>query len=183
MSKSNNFVGPGVSFTFTNRNFFRGAELFQLKLNSSYEVADEPANKPAVEFVRGGVESSLTVPRFISPIRIDYSSRKFLPKTQFRLGYNLQNRVGFFRLNSFTTGFGYLWKETADRSHELFPIDINYVRTDRTSTPSIRCLPGIRCLPNRSRISLLPRAIFVYLEYPIARGCAGHGSGRAGCAA
>ncbi len=133
VSKSNNFVGPGVSFTFTNRNFFRGAELFQLKLNSSYEVQMSRQISQPLNSFEVGFESSLTVPRFISPIRIDYSSRKFLPKTQFKVGYNLQNRVGFFRLNSFTTGFGYLWKETADRSHELFPIDINYVRTDKTS--------------------------------------------------
>ena len=37
VSKSNNFVGPGIELTFNNRNFLRGAEVFQLKLHSSYE--------------------------------------------------------------------------------------------------------------------------------------------------
>ena len=133
VSKSNNFVGPGVSFTFTNRNFFRGAELFQLKLNSSYEVQVSNKTQNPLNSFEIGFESSLTVPRFISPIKIDYNSRKYLPKTQFKVGYNLQNRVGYFKLTSFSTGYGYLWKESADRTHELYPIDINYVKTGETS--------------------------------------------------
>src|SRR5690606_3804221 len=37
VSKSNNFVGPGLSATFTNRNFLGGAEQFQFKVSGSYE--------------------------------------------------------------------------------------------------------------------------------------------------
>jgi outer membrane protein assembly factor BamA len=133
VSKSNNFVGPGVSFTFTNRNFLRGAELFQLKLSSSYEVQVSRKLQTPLNAFELGFESSLTVPRFISPIKIDYHSKKFLPKTQFRLGLNVQNRVSYFRLNSFSAGYGYNWRESASRSHELFPIDLNFVKTDKTS--------------------------------------------------
>ena len=38
VSKSNNFVGPGLSLRFTNRNFLGGSERFQVTANSSYEV-------------------------------------------------------------------------------------------------------------------------------------------------
>lgn len=133
VSKSNNFVGPGIQATFTNRNFLGGAELFQLKLNSSYEVQVSRKVGGALNSFELGLESSLTVPRFITPIRIDYSSKKYLPKTDFRVGGNIQNRVGFFRLNSLNLGAGYLWRESEAKSHELFPIDVNYVRTDNTS--------------------------------------------------
>src|SRR5690606_16951738 len=119
--------------TFTNRNFLGGAELFQLRLNSSYEVQISRRVGGALNSFELGLESSLTVPRFISPIRIDYSSKKYLPKTDFRFSVNLQNRVGFFRLNSFNLGAGYMWRESVAKSHELFPIDINYVRTDKQS--------------------------------------------------
>lgn len=133
VSKSNNFVGPGIEVTFTNRNFLRGAELFQLKLNSSYEWQMGGRTGNALNSFELGLESSLTVPRFIAPFRIDYSSKKYLPKTDFRFSVNLQNRVGFFRLNSFNLGAGYMWRESASKSHELFPVDINYVRTDKKS--------------------------------------------------
>lgn len=133
VSKSNNFVGPGVAFTFTNRNFLRGAELFQLKLNTSYEVQISRQTSGALNSFEMGIESSLTVPRFISPIHIDYNSRRYLPKTQFKLGYNFQNRVSYFRINSFNAGYGYNWKESISKSHELFPIDITFLKTDKRS--------------------------------------------------
>jgi outer membrane protein insertion porin family len=133
VSKSNNFVGPGLAFTFRNRNFLRGAELFQLKLHSAYEVQINRNIKQPLNSLELGMESSLTVPRFISPIPIDYSSKRYLPKTQFRLGFNLQNRVGYFRLNSFNVAYGYSWKESLARVHELFPIDMNFVKTDKKS--------------------------------------------------
>lgn len=134
VSKSNNFVGPGVAFTFTNRNAFKGAELFELRLNSSYEVqvSGQNAGKPLNAF-EIGIESTLTVPRFMSPIRIDYSSREHIPKTVFKFGINLQNRVNFFRLNSFNLSYGYNWLESASKSHELYPVDLTFVQTDKKS--------------------------------------------------
>jgi outer membrane protein assembly factor BamA len=134
VSKSNNFVGPGVSFTFTNRNFLRGAELFQLKLNSAYEVQISSQNEggPLNSFELG-LESSLTVPRFISPVRINYNSRKYIPKTVFKFGVNLQNRVDYFRLNSFNISYGYTWLETEAKAHEFYPVDISFVQTDKRS--------------------------------------------------
>jgi outer membrane protein insertion porin family len=148
VSKSNNFVGPGVSLVFTNRNFLRGAELFQLKLNSAYEVQVSRKVNQTLNSFELGAEASLAVPRFISPIPIDYSSRKYLPKTEFKLGFNLQNRVGYFRLNSFHLGYGYTWKETLSRMHELYPIDINFVKTDKTSEDFSLLLKNNRVLAN-----------------------------------
>lgn len=133
VSKSNNFVGPGLSFSFTNRNFLKGAELFQVKINTAYEVQVNSQLPTPLNSFELGIESSLTVPRFITPININYSSVRYLPKTQFKAGFNLQNRVNYFRLNSFNMGYGYNWRESISKYHELFPIDINYVKTDKTS--------------------------------------------------
>ena len=133
VSKSNNFVGPGVTGSFTNRNFLGGAELFQLKLNTAYEWQISKQNQGPLNSFEAGLESSLTIPRFISPIRIDYNSRKYLPKTIIKAGFNFQNRVNYYRLNSLNMGYGYVWHESADKSHELYIADVNYVRTDKKS--------------------------------------------------
>ena len=134
ISKSNNFVGPGLELTFTNRNFLRGAELFEIKLNTAYEVQISGQTEgEALNAFEVGLESSLTVPRFISPIRIDYSSRKFVPKTVVKAGFDWQNRVGYFQLNSFNLSAGYNWMETLAKTHELYPIDITFVQTDKQS--------------------------------------------------
>lgn len=132
VSKSNSFVGPGIRGTYTNRNFLGGAELLEVRVNTSYEVQISKRISGPLNSFELGLESSLMVPRFISPIRIDYSSKKFLPKTEFRLSYNLQNRVNYFRLNSFNAAAGYNWRETEAKSHELFPIDILFVKTGKS---------------------------------------------------
>ncbi|MBL0745115.1 translocation and assembly module lipoprotein TamL [Chryseolinea lacunae] len=133
VSKSNNFVGPGLTLTFTNRNFLRGAELFQLKLNTAYEVQISKQQQTPLNSFELGAEASLTIPRFITPIHIDYSARKYLPKTVIKTGFNLQNRVGYYRLSSINAAYGYTWRETISKSHEFYPIDLNYVRTDKRS--------------------------------------------------
>jgi len=134
VSKSNNFVGPGLVLTFRTRNFLRGAELFEVKLNSAYEVqiSSQNTDGPLNSFELG-LETTLTVPRFISPIRIDYNSREYLPKTVFKVGVNFQNRVNYFRLNSFNVNYGYTWLESISKTHELYPIDITFVQTDKQS--------------------------------------------------
>ena len=148
VSKSNNFVGPGISFTFTNRNFLRGAELFQLSLSGAYEVQVSRQNQGPLNSLETGLESSLTIPRFVSPIRIDYNSRKYLPKTVFKVGFNFQNRVGYYRLNSLNLSSGYIWRETAAKSHELYPIDISFVRTDKKSQAFIDMVESNPVLEN-----------------------------------
>lgn len=133
VSKSNNFVGPGVGVTFTNRNFLKGAEQFQLKVNGSYEVQithQQPEPLMAVEL---SAEASLTVPRMLLPFRIRYYSTKYIPHTDFRIGSTFQRRIGYFQLNSFNAGFGYTWRETTTKSHTLYPIDVNYVDVSQQS--------------------------------------------------
>lgn len=133
VSKSNNFVGPGLSLRFTNRNFLGGSEQFQISANTSYEVQyggniENPLN--SFEF---GVESGLSIPRIISPFKIYYPSRRYLPTTELSLGFRLQRRIGFFSLNSFNLAGGYVWRENTMKTHELYPVDISYVRLGQPS--------------------------------------------------
>jgi outer membrane protein insertion porin family len=132
VSKSNSFAGPGLQLTYTDRNIFKGAELFQVRFNTSYQAQFSKRAGRLNSFELGS-EASLTVPRFLTPIHIDYSAKKFLPKTDFRLGFNLQDRVNFFRLNSFNLSAGYTWRESEAKSHELYPIDVNFVQTGSES--------------------------------------------------
>lgn len=133
VSKSNNFIGPGLELTFINRNFFRGAELLQFKLHSSYEVQISRQQAGALNALELGAESSLSIPRFITPFYIPYRSAKYLPQTQIKIGYNLQNRLQYYSLTSSNVAFGYLWRESTIKTHEFFPMDVSYVRSGRQS--------------------------------------------------
>lgn len=134
VSKSNNFVGPGFEAMFTNRNTFRGAELFQFKLNSAYEVQISRQQAGALNAIELGAETSLSIPRFITPFGIyRYRSAKYVPQTTFKLSYNLQQRLQYFRLTSLSGGYGFLWRETTLKTHEFFPVDVSFVKLGKTS--------------------------------------------------
>jgi outer membrane protein insertion porin family len=132
-SKSNNFVGPGINIKFSNRNLFRGSERFDLTVTSGYEVQySRKVNQPLNAFELG-FESGISVPRFVTPFEIYYPTRKYLPTTDIKAGFRLQQRIGFFRLNSFNLAYGYTWRENTLKTHELYPIDINYMKLGHTS--------------------------------------------------
>jgi outer membrane protein assembly factor BamA len=134
VSKSNNFVGPGVELSFTNRNFLRGAELFQFKLSGAYESQISRQNSGALNAIELGAEASLSVPRFITPFGIfKYRSAKYLPMTNFKLSYNLQQRLQYFQLVSMNGGYGFLWRETTLKTHEFYPTDVSFVKLGKTS--------------------------------------------------
>lgn len=133
VSKSNNFVGPGLTLRFTNRNFLKGSEKFEITANTSYEVQVSRNNPTPLNAFEFGIESGLSVPRIISPLTIHYPSRRYLPTTEFSLGFRLQQRIGFFRLNSFNLSSGYTWRENTSKMHELYPVDISYVQLGNIS--------------------------------------------------
>jgi len=132
-SKSNNFVGPGLEIRFTNRNFLGGSERFDVTVNTGYEVQISRTVGQPLNAFELGAESTLSIPRFVTPFEIYYPNRKFLPSTDIAVGFRLQQRVGFFRLNSFNTRYGFTWKENTLKSHEFFPVDINFMQLGKTS--------------------------------------------------
>lgn len=133
VSKSNNFVGPGMELTYTNRNIFSGAEMFQFKLNGSYEWQVRNKQTTSLNALEIGAETSLSVPRFITPFNIRYNSEKYLPQTQVKAGYSFQQRLQYFRLSSSNINAGYTWRETTLKTHQLLPIDLTFVQSTKTS--------------------------------------------------
>src|SRR5690606_4647750 len=112
-----------------NRNTFRGAELLAIKLNTGFEAqAGGQINRPPT--YQFGIEPSLTIPRFIVPFFHPRSSSTFVPRTIVRVGYDYILRPTLYGLQSFKGSYGYVWKEDIRKEHQLFPINITYVKTD-----------------------------------------------------
>ena len=69
---------------------------------------------------------SLTWPKFLSPFRIpSYSA--FTPRTKLSFGYEFQNRLRLYSLNTFNAAFTYIWKQSMRKEHEFSPLSISYV--------------------------------------------------------
>jgi len=134
VSKSNNFVGPNFTATFKNRNIFRGAESYELSLDAGYEVqVGGSKNNQALNSYTLGLENILTVPRILSPFNIRNNSTRFVPQTKFKLGFRTLKRINFFTLNSIDAGYGFHWRETKTKRHELYPVDVSFIQLGKTS--------------------------------------------------
>jgi outer membrane protein assembly factor BamA len=79
-----------------------------------------------------GPQVKLTVPHFILPFPVKASSL-YTPQTIFTTDYNFTRRVNYFDLTSLRFGFGYSWKESLAKTHELMPLSINFFRIRNVS--------------------------------------------------
>jgi len=124
VSKSNNFIGPALTFSLRNRNAFKGAELLIYNLRSSFETQLSGIYKGQYTYeIDPRVE--LYIPRFMVPFKLKENSN-FVPRTKFILDYSFLSRVGYFDLNSFKFTYGYKWKQTPTIDHDLSLVSINY---------------------------------------------------------
>lgn len=133
ISKSNGFAGPKFTATYSNRNTFKGAEKLSFDLNTSYEAEISKQNAGVHAYQLGG-KLSLKTFRFLTPFKAIRQLGRYTPETEFSIGYNITNRVKYFRMSSFQSAFGYRWHETSERMHVLNPLTINYVELANIST-------------------------------------------------
>ncbi len=122
-SKSNSFVGPGLSLRLSNNNMFRGGEVFSLKLNGSYEWQTGNKNSGGgssskLNSYEFGLNASLDIPRLWFP---GYFKRftRYPSRTRFQVGVDLMNRPKFFRILSSSGSISYDF-QTSPRSYHTF---------------------------------------------------------------
>ncbi|KHJ38486.1 outer membrane protein/protective antigen OMA87 [Pedobacter glucosidilyticus] len=130
-TNSANYTGTEVNINWSNRNTFKGAEQLTITGFGGVETQVSGQNK-GFNVYRFGADASLIWPRFITPFNIKGTSA-FVPKTRATLGYEFQNRVKLYSLNTFKGSFGYLWKEEIRKEHQLNLIDVTYVNSFNVS--------------------------------------------------
>ena len=134
VTKSNNFAGPNLSVVYSNRNLFKGGELLRLALSGGYEqqffgkTADQ-----GLSSIQLGVNASLLFPRLIFPIDLNESFEYAIPKTKVSFGLDYLNRTQLYTLNSISSSFGYIWEGNSFVTHQLKPINLEYVTLGDTS--------------------------------------------------
>ncbi|MDP1844756.1 MAG: BamA/TamA family outer membrane protein [Sediminibacterium sp.] len=131
-SKTNSFNGVQTNISFKNRNAFKGAEQFFIKLYGAFEGSNNDSLKANNNF-RLGSEASLSFPRFLAPFKIK-ESNYFPPRTKFTIGYEWLRRQALYTKNYFRFQYDFTWKETVNREHTLAPISITYNTTSDFSS-------------------------------------------------
>jgi outer membrane protein assembly factor BamA len=125
LTQSNDANGGQVSVNWRNRNIFRGAELLTATVYLGY-LRQYLGQGVHTNTTKLGADVSLFVPRVIGPVKFQTNSG-FIPKTRFNIGYEYFNQSAEYTLNSFSTSFAYVWKESTTKEHTLEVLRINLV--------------------------------------------------------
>ena len=127
-SKSNNYLGPGLSYQVLNRNIFGGGERLTVKFDAAYEwqigkVDGKRSDFNSYEF---GLETELAFPRLLAPKFIPFIKRE-LAWTRFSLGGTVMNRPKFFKMVQFDFGWTYDWSASrySQNNVTLFALKYN----------------------------------------------------------
>ena len=128
--RSTNYFGPGVIFSFINRNVRNGANQLRINLRGRFEIqVDDGAINPAYEL---GLEANYRLPR-LHPEFLRRKKGKRIPQTTISAGYNLFNRLDLYRLNSVFASLGYQWNKNKMITHKILPLELTYTQIPESS--------------------------------------------------
>jgi len=127
-------LGIAGNIVYQNKNTFKGAEIFELRLKGALEAQktlvnpEEELNEPLFNTIEIGTEAKLRIPKFFLPVRAEKIPKRFNPKTTLTMAYNYQKREDEYTRTIAKVSFGYNWKETNNKAHILNPVEINLVK-------------------------------------------------------
>ncbi len=108
--------------SITNRNTFKGAEIFQVSVLGSYFNS---VNGPGWEV---GGNLSLEVPRLIPSFRFQkLVPKRMQPKTSFHTGLSIQKNIALDK-QSISVGVDYKWRYNPKKSIQLELLNAQYIR-------------------------------------------------------
>jgi len=133
-TNSSGDLGIRGNLVFMNKNVFKRAEVFRIRLKGGVEaqtVNDGGSGNGLFNTFEAGVDGTIFFPRFLSPIRLDRFNQEYIPNTNLNFGFNYQQRPYYSR-NITNIDLGYNWKSGKNVNHILTPVNLNYVNIDPT---------------------------------------------------
>lgn len=133
--KSNQQVGPGVSYELAKRNAFRGGEKVSFKIFGSYEWQTGAGAKGGNSLLNSfelGTQLALEFPRFVFP-GISQRRTRFPASTVFAVSADWKNRSGFFNMMNLGLSATYKWHKRPTSKHELTLFSLDFDKTFHTT--------------------------------------------------
>ncbi len=132
-SKSNNYLGPGASFSVSRKNLFGGGERLSLTLNGAYEWQTNVREKgQAVNSYEFGIDLSLEFPRVIFPWML-FRDFDYPASTKYHLYADQTNRASFFKLLTLGGGAEYKFRPNALHQHSITPFKLDFNLLQKTT--------------------------------------------------
>ncbi len=144
-TNTNGNLGIDGSLVYQNRNFFRGGELIELKLQGAISAQRQLSKDPAYvtsitdvtdlkrlqrtfNTIQFGPELSFSVPRAFFPFSLFPFRKEMSPRTFIKTSVNFQSRPEFSRLIT-DIDYGFSFKTNKNRfRHDLIPFEAYIVR-------------------------------------------------------
>lgn len=127
-SKSNGQIGPGLSFSMSKRNAFRGAEKLKFEVHGSYEWqtnSNVQGNSSVINSYEYGTSLTLDYPRLIFPGAHKFT-RRAKTSTSFVLDATWMNRANYFGMVSLSARAAYTYQASPTIKHEIVPFRLDY---------------------------------------------------------
>lgn len=132
-SKSNSYIGPGLTFGVTNKNIFGGGEQLSVKLTGTYEWQTGRGRSGSIfNSYEVGITGALAFPRLLAPKFIP-RSRFQLNWTRFQLNADLLNRPHYFKMAQFNASVNYDWRVRRHIQNTLTLFKLTYTNLMHTT--------------------------------------------------
>jgi len=161
-SKSNSYLGPGLSFGLTNTNIFGGGEQLGITLTGTYEwQTGRRAKGGLFNSYELGLTASLAFPRLLAP--------KFIPRSKWNLNWTriqlnseLLNRPKYFRMAQFNASLNYDWRYGRYVSHTLTPFKLTYTKLINTTADFDSIMVANPAIALSFQNQFIPKLIYSY---------------------
>ncbi|MBP5560786.1 MAG: BamA/TamA family outer membrane protein [Muribaculaceae bacterium] len=127
-SKSNSYLGPGMSVGISHKNLLGGGEQLSAKLNANYEWQTGRGGsygKSGLNSYEFGAQVDLAFPRLLAPRFVD-RSRRYLNWTRFSISGNILNRPKFFKMVKTSAEMKWEWHANRHSLNEFTPLKLTY---------------------------------------------------------
>ena len=161
-SKSNSYLGPGLTFGLTNTNAFGGGEQFNVSLTGSYEWQTGHRNKGGIfNSYEAGITASLAFPRLLAPRFIPRSQWQ-LNWTRFQLNADLLNRPHYFKMAQFNASMTYDWRIKRFAQQSFTPLKLTYTKLMNTTAEFDSIMAANPAVALSFQSQFIPQMIYSY---------------------
>ena len=171
-NKSNGLLGPGLSWSLTKRNAFRGAELLTFNIYGSYEwqtgVTTSEGRHSMLNSYEFGTSATLTYPRlmFFGAPFVRKLNRRAQASTTYKLDANWLNRASYFQMVNFGGRITYSYQKRLKYKHEFVPLRLEYNLLAYRSTRFDSIMSANQALYVSMRDQLVPSMAYTFTYSP-----------------
>ena len=128
-------LGISAKVIFSNRNAFKGAELFKFSIQGAFLDSKEASdNESILNAFEVGADLSLEIPRFLLPFNVgSIVPKEMSPKTELSLGTSLQKNIGLDK-QKFNGSMSYRWSPSKKITHQIEVLNIQFIQNLNTGS-------------------------------------------------